>query len=337
MGKTETSTADTNSHIKRPMNAFMVWSRGMRRKMAQENPRMHNSEISKRLGTIWKGMSEQEKKPFIDESKRLQAVHIQEHPDYKYKPKRRKPKQIKKDILYPSYPNAMNPAIMGMDGKFPGAMAQLPQGMNFGMSHNGMQSGEAMYTKLNQAGNPFHPSMAPGYPVIYPNFNMGNMNMSPQTASTSPNPISSQRYPANTMASAATESSAHNYRSDYMNGGGGGAATAAKHYNYPGQQQSPYSSPTMHQQQQAPQQQQTSSQLRYPSAEDQQRSVISSTEPTVCKASQNIGGNTTTSSYAMPSENMHSTSGSGGAGTGGRVWQPQQDVSRQVAYVPVLL
>lgn len=39
--------------------------------MAQDNPKMHNSEISKRLGADWKTLTEVEKRPFIDEGNYL--------------------------------------------------------------------------------------------------------------------------------------------------------------------------------------------------------------------------------------------------------------------------
>eukprot|EP00111_Clytia_hemisphaerica_P019999 TCONS_00058973-protein len=82
-------SGNMTDHVKRPMNAFMVWSQIERKKMAESYPDMHNAEISRRLGKQWKMLTDDDRRPYVIRSEKLREEHMRRHPDYKYRPKKK--------------------------------------------------------------------------------------------------------------------------------------------------------------------------------------------------------------------------------------------------------
>ncbi|KAM9289513.1 transcription factor SOX-30 [Morus bassanus] len=85
---------DKSGHVKRPMNAFMVWARIHRPALAKANPAANNAEISVQLGLEWSKLTEEQKQPYYDEALKIKRRHREEFPGWVYQPRQGKRKRF---------------------------------------------------------------------------------------------------------------------------------------------------------------------------------------------------------------------------------------------------
>ncbi|XP_035796708.2 transcription factor SOX-13-like isoform X2 [Amphiprion ocellaris] len=77
----ESCLQDKKGHIKRPMNAFMVWAHIHRRALFQARPNAALADISAQLGSEWSKLSKQQRRPYFEVADKLRVKHQEQFPD----------------------------------------------------------------------------------------------------------------------------------------------------------------------------------------------------------------------------------------------------------------
>ena len=88
--RTEDGTKGGREKIRRPMNAFMIFSKRHRPLVHQKHPNQDNRTVSKILGEWWYALGQEEKQKYHDLAYQVKEAHFKAHPEWKWCNKERR-------------------------------------------------------------------------------------------------------------------------------------------------------------------------------------------------------------------------------------------------------
>ncbi|XP_072536622.1 protein capicua homolog isoform X2 [Salminus brasiliensis] len=153
-------------HIRRPMNAFMIFSKRHRALVHQRHPNQDNRTVSKILGEWWYALGPKEKQKYHDLAFQVKEAHFKAHPDWKWCNKDRKKSSSEgrnvpggKDIRERSMSETTEPPSVSMGaelkGVAPGVVGVSERGGGEGHARPRAFSQSAMHSlERSERGNP---------------------------------------------------------------------------------------------------------------------------------------------------------------------------------------
>ncbi|XP_066538726.1 protein capicua homolog isoform X3 [Hoplias malabaricus] len=140
-------------HIRRPMNAFMIFSKRHRALVHQRHPNQDNRTVSKILGEWWYALGPKEKQKYHDLAFQVKEAHFKAHPDWKWCNKDRKKSSSEgrnmpggKDIRERSMSETTEPPSVSMAAELKGVTPGMA-----GVSERGGADGHARPRAFSQS------------------------------------------------------------------------------------------------------------------------------------------------------------------------------------------
>ncbi|CAJ0941985.1 unnamed protein product, partial [Mesorhabditis belari] len=110
--------------IKRPLNPYMCWVVIKRKELTKANPKMKMSDVNAKLGEMWKQLTDEERRPFFEQSHRSREEHkvlMNENPHLIFKPVNMKKKKPDEKTQTPKTPSNGHKSANGSEPSTPGA------------------------------------------------------------------------------------------------------------------------------------------------------------------------------------------------------------------------